>query len=80
MTYQTSFEGPGSWGELIGGFVGPDIAADVIMNIVKNKDIYGGSIADYSDSKINQTLDLLMYGVDKIAIPPTLSSTLEKLG
>jgi len=68
-------QGPGSWGELVGGFVGPDIAADVIMNIVKNKDIYGGSIADYSDSKINQTLDLLMYGVDKIAIPPTLSSS-----
>ena len=68
-------QGPGSWGELVGGFVGPDIAADVIMNIVKNKDVYGGSIADYSDSKINQTLDLLMYGVDKIAIPPTLSSS-----
>ena len=67
-------EGPGSWGELIGGFVGPDIAADVIMNLIKNKDIYGNSISDYSDSKINQTLDLLKYGVDKIAIPPNLSS------
>ena len=69
------FGGPESWGAMVTDFVRPNIAADLIFNLSKGEDIYGRKIADYSDSKLNQTLDVLGYTAKQIVVPPTISSS-----
>ena len=69
------FGGPESWGAMVTDFIRPNIAADLIFNLSKGEDIYGREIADYSDSKINQTLSVLGYTAKQIVVPPTISSS-----
>ena len=69
------FAGPESWGNMVSDFIRPNIAANLIFNLVKGEDIYGNKVADYSDSKVSQTLDVLGYTAKQIAIPPTISSS-----
>ena len=69
------FGGPESWGAMVSDFIRPNIAADLIFNLSKGQDIYGGKIADYSDSKVNQLLDALEYTAKQIIVPPTISSS-----
>lgn len=69
------FAGPESWGNMVSDFIRPNIAANLIFNLIKGEDIYGNKVADYSDSKVDQTLDVLGYTAKQIAIPPTISSS-----
>jgi hypothetical protein len=69
------FGGTESWSAMIKDFVRPNIAANLIFNLSKGEDIYGGKIADYSDSEINNMIKVLNYTAKQIVIPPTVSSS-----
>ena len=69
------FGGTESWSAMIKDFVRPNIAANLIFNLSKGEDIYGGKIADYSDSEINNMIKVLNYTAKQIVVPPTVSSS-----
>ena len=69
------FGGAESWSAMIKDFVRPNIAANLIFNLSKGEDIYGGKIADYSDSDINNMIKVLNYTAKQIVVPPTVSSS-----
>jgi len=69
------FGGPESWSAMVKDFIRPNIAADLLFNLVKGEDIYGKKIADYSDSKINNIIKVSGYVGKQIVVPPTISSS-----
>ena len=69
------FGGPESWSAMVKDFIRPNIAADLLFNLIKGEDIYGRKIADYSDSKINNILKVVGYVGKQIVVPPTISSS-----
>jgi len=69
------FGGPESWSAMVKDFIRPNIAADLLFNLIKGEDIYGRKIADYSDSKINNIIKVSGYVGKQIVVPPTISSS-----
>lgn len=54
--------------------LGPNMAAELIFNLTKGKDVYGRDIAENTDDLFNKVLKYTSYGAKQTIIPPFISS------
>ena len=54
--------------------LGPNMAAELIFNIAKGKDVYGRDITENSDNIFKKVLKYTSYGAKQTIIPPFASS------